>query len=132
VSGLNDIHSILFNAHILFSFVLGIWATGMAVTSRSISGNFWGALATITILAALVLLVGIIMAITGLRIARMTIYFLYMAWLVVIMPGLFTLLRGRDDRSAAIAFAILSFFNATTSISMWQRGLVSPWLTPDA
>ncbi len=45
-----------------------------------------------------------------------------MSWLVIIMPGLFTLLRGRDDRNAAIAFAILCFFNATTSVSMLQRG----------
>ncbi|MCA9910383.1 MAG: hypothetical protein KC519_17115 [Anaerolineae bacterium] len=132
MSGLNDIHAILFNAHIMFSVILGIWSGIMALRDRSISGNFWGAVATITILAAAVVLVGIIMAISGLRIARMTTYFLYMAWLVVIMPGLFTLLRGRDDRSAAIAFSILSFFNATTSISMWQRGLVGPWLMPEA
>jgi hypothetical protein len=50
-----------------------------------------------------------------------------MSWLVVIMPGLFTLLRGRDDRNAAIAFSILSFFNAATSVSMLQRHIVGPW-----
>jgi hypothetical protein len=132
VTALNDIHGVLFNAHIMFSLILGIWAAGMAARNQSVSGNFWGAVATITVLAALVLIVGILMAITGLRIARMTIYFLYMAWLVVIMPGLFTMLRGRDDRSAAIAFAILSFFNASTSFSMWSRGLVGPWVSPDA
>ncbi len=132
VSGLNDIHAILFNAHILFSIILGVWSGIMAIRGRSISGNFWGAVATITILAASVVLVGILMAASGLRIARMTTYFLYMAWLVVIMPGLFTLLRGRDDRSAGIAFSILCFFNATTSISMWQRGLVGPWLMAEA
>lgn len=132
MEALNDIHGVLFNAHILFSLILGVWATGMAVRNQSISGNFWGAVATITILATLILVVGILMAISGLRIARLTIYFLYMAWLVVIMPGLFTMLRGRDDRSAAIAFAILSFFNASTSFSMWSRGLVGPWVSPEA
>ncbi len=132
MTALNDIHGVLFNAHILFSLILGVWSVGMATRNQSISGNFWGAVATITVLAALTLLVGIIMALSGLRIARVTIYFLYMAWLVVIMPGLFTLLRGRDDRSAAIAFAILSFFNASTSFSMWSRGLVGPWISPDA
>jgi hypothetical protein len=132
VTALNDIHGVLFNAHILFSFILGIWAVGMAARSQSISGNFWGAVATSTILAVLTLLIGIIMALSGLRIARVTIYFLYMAWLVVIMPGLFTMLRGRDDRAAAIAFAVLSFFNASTSFSMWSRGLVGPWIAADA
>jgi hypothetical protein len=50
-----------------------------------------------------------------------------MSWLVVIMPGLFTLLRGRDDRNAAIAFSILCIFNAATSLSMIQRHVVGPW-----
>lgn len=126
--GLNAIHAILFNAHILFSVALGIWAVVMAVREQPISGNFWGAVATITVLAAIILLVGLIMLATGLRPPRLGTYLLYMAWLVVIMPGLFTILRGRDDRNAAIAFAILCFFNATTSFSMTQREIVGPWI----
>jgi hypothetical protein len=129
---LNDIHNILFNAHILFSIVLGVWSAAMAARNQPISGNFWGAIATITILAASILIVGIIMALTGMRPPRMTTYFLYMAWLLVIMPGLFTLLRGRDDRSAAIAFSLLSFFNAATSFSMLDRQIVGPWMLPGA
>ena len=125
---LNDIHNILFNAHILYSLALGIWSALMASRNQPISGSFWGAVATITILAGAVLLVGIIMTVQGLRPERLVTYYLYMAWLIIIMPGLFTLLRGRDDRSAAIAFAILSFFNATTSFSMLQRHIVGPWM----
>ncbi|NDJ59741.1 MAG: hypothetical protein GYB67_01375 [Chloroflexi bacterium] len=130
---LNDFHNILFNAHILFSIALGIWAGSLAIRNQQISGNYWGAVATITILAAAVLVVGVIMSLTGLtlRSGRATIYFLYMAWLVVIMPGLFSLLRGRDDRNAAVSFAVLSFFNASTSFSMWTRELVGPWVTPE-
>lgn len=129
--GLNDIHSILFNAHILFSLILGIWSLGMAVRNQPISGNFWGAVATITILAGFILLLGVLMTLQGLRPQRIVTYFLYMAWLVVIMPGLFTMLRGRDDRNAAIAFAILCFFNAATSFSMYDRAIVGPWLPVD-
>lgn len=127
---MNDIHNILFNAHILFSIALGVWSAYMAARNLPISGNFWGAVATITVLAGAITLVGIIMTILGYRPPRMTTYYLYMSWLVVLMPGLFTLLRGRDDRSAAIAFSILSFFNATTSFSMLQRDVVGPWLLP--
>jgi len=128
----NDIHNILFNAHILFSVFLGIWSASMAMRSQPISGNFWGSVATITLLAAIILVVGIIMTATGLRPPRITTYFLYMSWLIVIMPGLFTLLRGRDDRNAAIAFSILCFFNATTSFSMLQREIVGPWMMSGA
>ncbi len=125
---LNDVHNILFNMHILYSGILGVWGAVMAARNQSISGNYWGAVATSTILAGIVALLGIIMAAQGLRTARTITYFIYMSWLVVIMPGLYSLLRGRDDRSAAIAFSILSFFNTFTSLSMMQRGFVTPWL----
>lgn len=130
--GLNDIHNILFNAHILFSIAMGVWSTWIAIRSQSISGSFWGALATITILAGMVTLVGVIMTLQGLRPQRIVTYYLYMSWLVILMPGLFTLLRGRDDRDAAVAFALLSFFNAATSFSMLERSIVGPWLLPNA
>jgi uncharacterized membrane protein YhaH (DUF805 family) len=130
--GLNDIHNILFNAHILFSVILGVWSLNMGLRNQSISGNFWGSVATITILAAVVTLVGVLMTIQGLRPERIVTYFLYMSWLVVIVPGLFTMLRGRDDRNAAFAFAILCFFNAVTSLSMWQRNIIGPWTLPSA
>ena len=126
--GLNDIHAILFNMHIFYSLILGIWSALMAARNQSISGNFWGAVATSAILAGVVAAVGIVMTLQGLRVARTTVYFIYMSWLVIIMPGLYMMLRGRDDRSAAIAFSLLSFFNAATSTSMFQRGLVGPWL----
>lgn len=125
---INAIHSTLFNMHIFYSLILGIWGAVMAARDESISGNYWGAVATGTILAGIVLLIGIIMTLMGLRTARMVTYYLYMAWLVVIMPGLYAMLRGRDDRSAAIAFSILSFFNTATSISMFQRSIIGPWL----
>jgi hypothetical protein len=130
--GLNDIHNILFNAAILYSLILGVWSAAMAFRNQPVSGNFWGAVASYAILAGMVLVIGVIMTLQGLRPQRIVTYYLYMGWLVVIMPGLFALLRGRDDRDAAIAFSILSFFNAATSFSMYQRSVVGPWFMPDA
>ncbi len=125
---MNDIHQILFNMHILYSLALGVWSASLAVRQQSISGNFWGAVATYTLLAGGITLIGVLMTLQGLRPERIVTYYLYMAWLVIIMPGLFSMLRGRDDRNAAIAFAILAIFNAATSFSMLQRNIVSPWL----
>jgi hypothetical protein len=129
---LNDLHMILFNAHIMYSAALGIWAAVTAARNESISGNYWGAVATSAVLAGIVMLIGGVMTLQGLRPQRIVIYYLYMLWLVIIMPGLFTLLRGRDDRSAATAFSILAFFNAATSFSMAQRQVVGPWMMPDS
>lgn len=127
-----DIHGILFNAHIMFSVILGIWAAVMAGRNQSISGNFWGAVVTYAGLAGAILLVGVLLLAQGLEPGpdenkRVTLYVLYMLWLVVIMPGLFSMLRGRDDRAAAIAFALLAFFNASVSFSMLDRMVVGPW-----
>jgi hypothetical protein len=130
--GLNDIHTILFNMHILFSLTLGVWGGILALRNQSISGNYWGAVATSTILAFVVLLIGIVMTVAGLRPQRIVTYYLYMLWLVIVMPGLYSLLRGRDDRNAAVAYSLLSFFNAATSASMFQRQIVGPWSLPEA
>ena len=127
-----DIHQILFNAHIMYSVILGIWAAVTAGRGESISGNFWGAVLTYSGLAAVIFVIGLFMTAQGLRPGpednkRLTLYILYMAFLVVIMPGLFSMLRGRDDRAAGIAFAILAIFNASVSISMVQRMVTGPW-----
>lgn len=127
---MNDIHNILFNMHIFYSTILGVYAIWLASQNKGISGDYWGAMLTYSALAGVTLIVGILLYLQGLRIDRPGIYFLYMIFLVIIMPGLFSMLRGRDDRNAAIAFAILAFFNASVSISMFQRGLVGPWLLP--
>ena len=127
---MDAIHAILFNMHILYSLALGVWATVIAARKQAVSGHYWGAMLTYALLAGLILLVGMALLLSGQqpRSGRVAVYILYMLWLAVIMPGLFSLMRGRDDRSAAIAFALLAFFNFSTSISMLERSLVGPWM----
>jgi len=123
-----DLHNILFNMQTLYSFILGVYAVYLAAQNKPLSGNFWGSVAIYVILNIVIVLIGIFLALGGLKIAsdgRSLIYFLYMAFLIVIMPGLFSMQRGREDRQAAIAFAALALFNASVSFSMMQRGLAS-------
>ncbi len=127
---LANLHGALFNMYILYMLLLGIWAAGMAARDTSISGAFWGAVAISAMLAGVTLLAGVALSLQGLRPQRVLLYYLYMLFLLVIMPGLFSLLRGRDDRNAALAFALLAFFNASTAFSMAQRGVTAPWLQP--
>ncbi len=122
-----DFHGIFFTMHLLYSAALGLWAAVLAGRDEPLGGNYWGAVLISTGLAALVLLVGLAMLAAGLRPPRLTTYLLYMLWLVVMMPGTYSLLQGREDRSAALAYAILGGFNASVGLSMLQRGLVGPW-----
>ncbi len=127
-----DLHNILFLMQALYSLILGIYAGALGAQEKPLSGNFWGSVAVYVILNVVVLAVGLFLWASGLTIAsenRIGIYFLYMAFLIVIMPGLFSMLRGRDDRNAAIAFAVLAIFNASVSFSMAQRGLAA-WVPP--
>lgn len=127
-----DLHQILFNMHIMYSLALGLWAAYMASRQEAISGHYWGAVLTYALLAAVTLAVGVALLLSGMqpRSERVVVYLLYMLWLAIIMPGLFSLMSGRDDKRAALAYALLAFFNFTTSLSMMERELVGPWVTP--
>ena len=125
-----EIHQILFNMHILYSLALALWACATAARNEPISGNYWGAVVTYALLAGATLLVGVVLLLSGYQPGseRIIVYVLYMLWLAIIMPGLFSMMRGRDDRQAALAFALLAFFNFTTSLSMIERQLIGPWI----
>lgn len=133
--GLSELHDILFNMQSLYSFGLGVFAVVLVARhspSESeeglLTGGFWGAVVIYVILNIIVFIVGIILWLQGFTIAsggRIGIYVLYMAFLIVIMPGLFSMLRGRDDLRAGWYFAALAVFNASVSMSAAQRGLMS-------
>ncbi|MCY3914751.1 MAG: hypothetical protein OXG49_01940 [Chloroflexi bacterium] len=127
-----DLHQILFNMHIMYSLALGLWAAYTASRREAISGHYWGAVLTYALLAAATLAVGVALLLSGMqpRSERVVVYLLYMLWLAIIMPGLFSLMSGRDDKRAALAYALLAFFNFTTSLSMMERELIGPWVTP--
>lgn len=124
------VHAVLFNMIVLYSFILGVYAAVLAARGQGLSGNFWGAVGTFALLSAVTLIVGIILILQGYTVqsgGRILIYILYMLFLIVIMPGLFSFLRGRDDRNAAIAFSVLAIFNAAVAFSMADRGLTA-WI----
>ena len=130
MNAIADIHQILFNMHIFYSLALGFWAITIAARNEEVSGNYVGAILVYAGLAGVTLVVGLIMLAMGLqpRSGRVVVYILYMLWLSVIMPGIFSMMRGRDDRTAAFAYAVMGLFNFSTSLSMIQRELVTPWV----
>jgi hypothetical protein len=124
-----NVHDFLFSWQMIYSFVLGIYAVVLAARSQGLSGNFWGAVAIYPILNIAVLVLGVLLWLRGYTVAdaehRVMIYFLYMLFLIVIMPGLYSMLRGRDDPKVVWYFVALALFNASVSFSMQGRGLAS-------
>jgi hypothetical protein len=106
---------ILNTAFTLFSFALGLWAGYLAITNRPLDGSFWGAMWLGAGLAVAGLLVWLARSLGGEQLRW--VYGLYFAYFVIVYPGTFALLRGRDDRLAAAIFAGIAIFTAFSAIS---------------
>ncbi|CAG1013123.1 MAG: hypothetical protein IAE83_16405 [Anaerolinea sp.] len=132
MSGLIDTLSvILINAYILFSFALGAWAGVIAFRGERLSGSYFGAAFTCTGLAVICLIAWLLRTTAGEQLRW--VYGLYIAYFIVVYPGTFALLRGRDDRLAAWIFAGVAIFTAFSAISASDPGrgvIVLPPVTP--
>lgn len=129
------LHNMLNTAYIIMAFLLGLWSTVQAGRNRPIglpadstaaeapggaepddqsgpgiiSGQFLGAMAVHTILAGGILALAGLMALLGTPAARW-VYYLYGVFFIIVLPGTFSLMRGRDDRTAALIYAIVVTF----------------------
>jgi hypothetical protein len=118
------IHQGLSNAYILFCIFLGVYAVSLAGRGLPLSGNFWGAIWVNSGLVTAVLFVALIMTAQGLRPYGVLpgegrrirwVYYLYMIYFVISLPGLFAILRGNDSRWAGLWFGAVAFFNAAAA-----------------
>jgi hypothetical protein len=118
------------NAYILFCFALGIWAGYIALRGESLGGQFWGAMWTCTILAGLGLLAWLGRSLVHEELRW--VYVLYELFFILVLPGTFALLRGRDDRVAALIFAGVAIFSALAAISAADpsRAVIAPHVLP--
>lgn len=117
---------ILNNAFMLYSFGMALWAALLWSRNQPLSGNFFGAMWLAVGLAGVGLVVELLHALTGgyLR----PVGWLYQLYFIIVYPGTFALLRGRDDRNAALTFAGVAAFTAfaTASANDPSRHFVTP------
>ncbi len=114
------------NAFILYCFLLGIWAAAQWLRGQGLGGQFWGAMWMCTILAAINLLLWLGRVLSGEQLRW--VYLLYELYFIIVLPGTFALLRGRDDRVAAGIFAAVAIFSALSAISAGDptRHVIAP------
>lgn len=125
IEALKSMHESLNNAYILFCFALGVYAAVLGGRNVPLSGNFWGAMWTNTILAAIVLVVALILLVQGVESER-RVYYLYAVYFVISLPGVFSIMKGNDNRRAAIFFSVVAFFNSGAAYRAGTE-LVKPW-----
>jgi hypothetical protein len=126
LSFLGTLATVLINAYILFCFALGIWAGYLGLRGRGLGGNFWGAVALCAGLAVVELLIFLLRWGSGAAFERPGINLLYSAYFIIALPGTFAILRGRDDRVAALIFAGVAIFTALAAISYADPSRIRP------
>jgi hypothetical protein len=107
--------TIINTAYVLYCFALGIWAGVIAIRGGTLGGQFWGAMWMSSVLGLMALLAWVGRAIAGEQLR--SVYLLYVLFFIIVLPGTFALMRGRDDRVAAGIFSAVAIFSALAAIS---------------
>jgi hypothetical protein len=105
-----QLHNVLSNAAVLFFLLLGLWGLFRAFRKHGVDGSYMGALVIGELIFVVQAVLGIIMAIGGASPGRGTFHFLYGAFALVAMPGLFAYLRGDDSNKAQWYYGLAAVF----------------------
>lgn len=100
------VHERLAGSLLLFALAAAAWGLVTFARRRPIDGNYWGVLAVggIVVLAQAVL--GVLLLLDDARPQQM-VHLLFGAAAVVPLPLYYAASKGRDDRTAALAYAAL-------------------------
>lgn len=107
---ISQLHGALSNTIWLFYLFLGLWGLYRGIRRRPVNGSYLGAIAVIQIVMIVQALMGGVLYLGGNRPERELIHYLYAAFGVVFLPGLFAYLKGDDSNTAQWIFALGSLF----------------------
>ncbi len=106
---LSSLHSRIALAAIFFAFAMGAWAAWNYFRGRGISANYWGALVVGEILMLAQGVIGIVLLLMGAR-PEDWLHLLYGVLVALAWPGVYLYTGGRNTRSEAAIYALVSFF----------------------
>lgn len=112
---IGELHRIVSLSTVIFLGFLGIWGFVRAVRNNGLDGSYMGALVIGELLLVAQTLLGLILVIDGARPGR-TVHFIYGAFALVALPGLFAYLKGDDSNTSQWYFAIATFFLAGVAV----------------
>ena len=105
-----EIHRALSNTVWMFYLIIAIWGLIRAIRGMSVDGSYFGAIAVIQIVLVLQAILGGILYFSGGRPDRQLIHYLYGAFGIVFLPGLFAYLQGDDSNRAQWIYALAALF----------------------
>jgi len=112
---LAQIHTGLANACVIFSLLLGLYSLWRFFRKEGVGANLLSVLAAAELLYVAQAVVGLVQVFQGARPGR-GVHFLYGILLVIVLPGTFAYLRGKDDRRAALIYGLIGLFLAGVSL----------------
>lgn len=106
---LQGVHRLLGTAFLYYTAIITLWLLVHLFRRRDVDGGFWGAIAIGEALIVLQMIVGVIMALQGLRPAR-GLHFVYGGVALLTWPAVFALTRNAPGRREALYWALASAF----------------------
>lgn len=106
---IGELHEVISRSTLLFFLLLGLWGVFRAIRKNEVDGSYFGALIIGEGLFILQAILGVIL-IFGSAMPGRTIHFLYGAFGLVALPGLFAYMKGDDSNRAQWYYAILTLF----------------------
>jgi len=110
MSTLVQIHGVLSNSAVLFFLLLGIWGLYRAIRKYGVDGSYMGALVIGELIFVAQAALGIIIALGGGTPGRGIVHYIYGAFALVALPGLFAFTRGDDSNTAQWYYALATLF----------------------
>lgn len=105
-----ELHRVLSNTVWMFYLLIAVWGLIRAIRGMSVDGSYFGAIAVIQIVLVLQAILGGILYLSGGRPDRQLIHYLYGAFGIVFLPGLFAYLQGDDSNRAQWIYALAALF----------------------
>ena len=106
---LTIIHQRLATTMILFNIIAAVWGLVIYFRDRSITGNYWGILATGELLILAQAVLGFVLWIQGAQPGR-GIHLLYGVVAAITLPAIYGFSQGRDDRRMALGYSLILLF----------------------
>lgn len=110
MSAVFEMHRVLSNTIWMFYLAIALWGLVRAIRGMSVDGSYFGAIAVIQIVITLQAILGVTLYLSGGRPERQLVHYLYGAFGIVFLPGLFAYLKGDDSNRAQWIYALAALF----------------------
>jgi len=106
---ITELHRVFSNVTLYFFLAIGVWGLIRGFRKNGVDASYLGAMVIAELLFVLQTILGLILVLGGAGPGRF-VHFIYGAFALVALPGLFAYLKGDDSNQAQFYYAIAALF----------------------